>query len=457
MCALGVDLLTVSSSQTTFMLQTFDAEHDTFTQLVACYLAARLFMAASFALTGFLVPLVKGMMMAQVANILIGAALWIASTTMAATISPAPATEITPALGERNASAVAVKDGEKAQNPARLALIFIALGVDMFGSAVPVFLFRFARSHTSPGARRIGRFFEFYPAINIEHKVERTNAFITLVLGYTVVGVIFQNAGAFGLNAFLGKAILGLVQAFVFNWLYFEVDGANIHTHAIRRRVESGEPPSNISLIHPIHPSPCTLRGILTNSPSAFLWQYAHLALMMSYILAGAALSRIVVVTDCPNAPLDALTVFYQERSAEAVSSGLRLYYCIGLGISLFSMGLISLSHEHKVPLDACRLPKWVRLTNRLGVCIIFFCLPAAGDRLNSLSLVAITTSLSVWTLLFELWAKSCKTESFFGDDKCEYTASCGRRRLDEATKSDGEIDIVELGRTEKTAVMDVS
>jgi hypothetical protein len=51
--------------------------------------------------------------------------------------------------------------------------------------------------------------------------------------------VLFQNYG-FGINAFLGKAVLGLVQAFIFNWLYFEVDGANIHVHAIRRRVDTG-------------------------------------------------------------------------------------------------------------------------------------------------------------------------------------------------------------------------
>ena len=41
-------------------------------------------------------------------------------------------------------------------------------------------------------------------------------------------------------HRFYGKAILGLMQAFSFNWIYFEIDGINIYKHAIRRKVWSG-------------------------------------------------------------------------------------------------------------------------------------------------------------------------------------------------------------------------
>ncbi|KAK3353799.1 hypothetical protein B0T25DRAFT_221162 [Lasiosphaeria hispida] len=412
--------------QTTNMLQVFNGEEDTFTQLVAYYLAARLFMAAYCALTAFLVPLVKGMMISQVLNVIAGAAFWIAATFMTPNVHHAETTHV---VERAEAATEEHESGPVQQSTARLVLIFVALGVDMFGSAIPVILFRFARSHDTPGARRVGRFFEFFPAINIEHKVERTNAFVSLVFGYSVVGIMFQNASDFGIHAFLGKAILGLCQAYIFNWLYFEVDGSNILTHAIRWRVQT-----------------------------AFVWQYAHLAFIMAYVLAASALSKMVVATDCVNAHLEDLTPFYQHRSVETLSTGLRLYYCIGLGVALFGMGLISLSHEHKIPAGRCRLAKPARLANRLAVCIIIFCLPAAGDSLNSLNLVAITTALSAWVLLLELWGKSCRTEDFFwgsGDsDKCQYTARCGQRRLNQATKSDGEIDIVELGRSEKTAVV---
>lgn len=142
-------------------------------------------------------------MIVQVLNILIGAAFWIASTTIhtTATGDAAPATAI---LKQRKAHGA----NEARLDSTRLVLVFIALAIDLFGSLVPIALFRYARSHETAAGRRLGRFFEFYPAINIEHKVERTNAFVSLVFGYSVVGVMFQSTGAiFPLNAFLGRML----------------------------------------------------------------------------------------------------------------------------------------------------------------------------------------------------------------------------------------------------------
>ena len=224
------------------MLQAFHEGQDSFTQLVAFYLAARLFIALYYALNALLLPLIRGMMIAQILNILIGAAFWIASTTVTTTIAGTTSTTAVSGLEHRETTEVAEEAAgthEKPLNALRLVLVFIALAIDLFGSAVPVFLFRYGSSHTTTAARRLSRFFEFFPAINIEHKVERTNAFVSLVFGYSVVGVMFQNTGVFPLNAFLGKAILGLTQAAVFNWLYFEIDGSNIRTHAIRRSVQT--------------------------------------------------------------------------------------------------------------------------------------------------------------------------------------------------------------------------
>jgi Bacterial low temperature requirement A protein (LtrA) len=185
-----------------------DPEHNTYTQLVGWYIASRLFVAVHYAFTGLLLPLIRGNMISQAILIVIPTALWIASIHV--------------------------------EMPSRLGLIFTAIVADLFGSMVMVGLFRYARFHQTHFAIWLMKWFDFFPAHNIEHKVERTNAFVSLVFGYSVVGVLFQNQG-FGLNAILGKAILGLIQAFIFNWLYFEVDGANIHVHAIRRKVETGE------------------------------------------------------------------------------------------------------------------------------------------------------------------------------------------------------------------------
>lgn len=38
-------------------------------------------------------------------------------------------------------------------------------------------------------------------AVNIEHKTERTGAFVSLVFGYSVVSLLYQNQASFGMNA----------------------------------------------------------------------------------------------------------------------------------------------------------------------------------------------------------------------------------------------------------------
>ncbi|KAH8677412.1 bacterial low temperature requirement A protein-domain-containing protein [Xylariales sp. PMI_506] len=383
---------------TTNMVHTFSEEYDTYIQLVSFYLAARLFQAAYFALTAFLLPMIVGVMIGQIVTILIPAVLWMASTHV--------------------------------EMPQRLGLIFVALALDIFGGSAIVALFRYSRSRNTPLARRIEKLFEFYPAINIEHKVERTNAFVSLVIGYGIVALLYQNAG-WGINAFLGKAIIGLMQSFIFNWLYFDIDGDNIHVHAIRRRVDT-----------------------------AWIWQLGHLPFICAYILASAAMSKLVLATDTPNTDAHLLTELYEERSEPEISLGLRFFYCIGFGIALFFMGVISATHVHKNP-ENCHIPKKWRLVNRAVVCAIFCCLPAAHD-LDSLQLMSITLGLMVWVLAVEVWGVSCSGDSFFGGGRseCTYSAKCSKSRLARAMRPGDDddverrsVDVVELSRGEKTAV----
>lgn len=58
----------------------------------------------------------------------------------------------------------------------------------------------------------------------------------------------------------------------------------------------------------------------------------------MAYVLAGAALSRLVLATDCQDANVEDLTEAYIGRSEPEVPSGLRWFYCLGLGVALLSM-----------------------------------------------------------------------------------------------------------------------
>jgi len=104
-------------------------------------------------------------------------------------------------------------------------MIWMAIFLDHTVSIFIIAIIRSSKLISKRFAERVDKIYEFYPAINIEHKTERTNAFVTLVFGYSVVAIIYQNAASFGLNAFFGKAVLGLLQAFCFNWIYFELDG----------------------------------------------------------------------------------------------------------------------------------------------------------------------------------------------------------------------------------------
>jgi hypothetical protein len=231
--------------------------------------------------------------------------------------------------------------------------------------------------------------------------------------------MLYQSASS-GIDAFFGKAIMGLIQAFCFNWLYFEIDAANISLHAIRRH-------RNTSMV----------------------WSLAHLPFIMSFVLAGGALSRLVVATDTSAAHLEMLTPTYQARSENEISAGIRWFYCAGLGTALACMGFISLSHIHKAP-STIRFGKSKRLAIRFCVAIVLILLPLA-DRLNSVQLLGTVTGLVVFTLVTELWACSCTESKLFEREKpCKYMAKCSKKDLLKVIKEGTKIDIDELGDSSK-------
>jgi low temperature requirement protein LtrA len=193
-------ILTCLLGFTTNMASAF--EH-TYTALVGFYLAARLFLTFSLFWYACTIPMVRGSMMGMGIISLVPAILWIGSIHV--------------------------------EEPARQGLIWPAIVTDLFGHFIMIY---FQRSKSVPKA--IKDKLEFSPGVNIEHRIERTNSFVTLVFGSCVLGLLYQSNVEFGINAFFGKAVLGLIQAFVFNWIYFEIDSFNLHTHAIRRSVFSG-------------------------------------------------------------------------------------------------------------------------------------------------------------------------------------------------------------------------
>lgn len=187
----------------------------------------------------------------------------------------------------------------------------------------------------------------------------------------------------------------------------------------------------------------------------------AHLPFAMSYILASAALSKLVLATDVPNAHAENLGSHYAPLAEDHIKSGIRYFYCHGLAVALLCMAAIAWSHEHRRP-PTLRWEKPHRLLNRLAVCVILFLLPLAKN-LRSIDLITISMSLVTWVLVVELWGKSCKCDPFIGNKpgcKVRYRAYCRKKELDRALKKDEEmnpktldVEVLALGQKEKTSV----
>ncbi|RMZ86979.1 hypothetical protein DV736_g5790, partial [Chaetothyriales sp. CBS 134916] len=340
---------------TTNVFYMFEEDKPTYTSAIAFYIAQRVFLGSWYLMVAWLVPMIRGTMVLNAMIIAVAVILWIASIHL--------------------------------HWPKQLALICLGIMVDLFGGVLLIAITRHFRGCTKFG-RSLKKYFEFFPAINIEHRVERNNAFVALVFGYSILTILFQSHASFGINAFFGKGILGLLQAFAFNWIYFEIDAYNIHVHAIRR-----------------------------HWLSSLTWITAHLPFIMGYVLAAATLSQLVLAHDCPDANPERLGSNYADLSVEGVSDAMRWFYCGGLGVSLICMGIISLCHIHK-KLDGARLLKRPRLVIRLAVSIIIICLPLA-HKLTSLDLISITCALTILILCIDLYGNTCQGQPFWTGGLC--------------------------------------
>ncbi|KAK3075935.1 hypothetical protein LTR53_000364 [Teratosphaeriaceae sp. CCFEE 6253] len=371
-------LLSCLFGLTTNITQAFE-EHGTYPTLIGFYVASKMLNATYLAFIAIILPMVRPVMLTHVVISTIGSAFWIASIHV--------------------------------EYPNQLILIWLALFVDVMGPIFVVFLKLGAQALGKSVLERFEKLYEFWPAINIEHRTERQNAFVGLVFGYTVVAMLYQST-VNGIDGFFGKAILGLIQAFCFNWMYFDIDGANLHFHAIRR-----------------------------NKVSSIIWSMMHLPFIMSFVLGGGALARLVVATDTHDLNLEHLTETYQHRSEHEIRQGIRWFYCAGFGIALACMGVISLSHVHK-EVETLRLKKRYRIAWRFCIAIILVCLPLA-EGLNSLELVGTVTALIVTALSTELWAVSCCKQKWTGRSKpAKYTGMCGRKKIQAIIQDGREVDV---------------
>jgi hypothetical protein len=68
--------------------------------------------------------------------------------------------------------------------PNQLALIFIGLALDLFGGIFLIWIVKEAGKKSKSLLKTVSHWFDFFPAINIEHRVERNNAFVSLVCAH---------------------------------------------------------------------------------------------------------------------------------------------------------------------------------------------------------------------------------------------------------------------------------
>lgn len=376
------------------------AFESTYTSMIAFYLTERLFAAVWYVWVAYLLPTIRGTMLYHTLITAVSAALWIASIHL--------------------------------DYPANLGPIFVAIVIDLSGSVILIWVVRAAKKKGADFMGRLNKYFDFYPGINIEHRTERNNAFVTLVFGYSVLTILFQSRASFGLNAIFGKGILGLIQAFAFNWIYFEIDQYNVHVHAIRRHWFSST-----------------------------VWVSLHLPFVMAYVLAAATLSQLVLAHDCSDARADDLGEDYVGKSVAELSPGLRWYYCGGIGVALLCMAAISLTHIHK-RLARPRLRKRPRLVVRAVIALIIILLPLAKS-LSSLDLITITTCLVVLVLILDLFGNLCEGDKFWtggfcAEQKrsCRYYANCKvekkrRKEIERALNNGERVSLADLLKRQTT------
>jgi len=169
----------------------------------------------------------------------------------------------------------------------------------------------------------------------------------------------------------------------------------------------------------------------------------------MAFTLSAASLAKLVIAHDGPEAdPKDLLDPF-DTRSEAELSAGLVWFYCTGLAIALASMGIIALSHRTK-EIPHAHLSRKFRLCFRFVASLAILLLPLARHRLNSLTLVASTSSIVVSVLLVELIGSTCRGDVFWSEGRvCTYSAHARmtRKELAEKAKTGDVINVEELAR----------
>lgn len=208
-----------------------------------------------------------------------------------------------------------------------MEVFVIGFGLDLIGKYV-------AGIVVHSGSSRKNRHKFFIPALEIGHVIEKTTAFFVLVAGEILIAVSFvtKDSKEIGPHGEYARSCLGVTLAFLLCWIYFDADSCKVFVHAIRRHWFS-----------------------------SITWTQLHLPLCAGLVIVAAAAHEMII--------------------EEHISQGLRYYFGIGMAIILLSLGAMGFLHRS---LDkpfgrqgGGLIPRWIRLSLRLGLGAVFAVLPA--------------------------------------------------------------------------------
>ncbi|KAG8711188.1 hypothetical protein FRC11_003430 [Ceratobasidium sp. 423] len=241
----------------------------------------------------------------------------------------------------------------------------------------------------------------YIPATNIEHFIERTAAFVVIVLGEVVLSVVYHATRAdVGFKGIYGSAVSGLIIAFNFCWLYFDAECSHNFVHAMRRHWFTSITFTNL-----------------------------HFPLCASLILVSAATSRMT-------------------QHTEQVTSAIRWYFGGGLGVALISMALIGATHRGLDPTGTSRLGRFTQLGFRIAVGAIMICLPLSD--LSPLNLLGTSAGLTSFLVVEETYGKLRRGEPLAKPNAAEQDVIDAREHAAEdrpdATRIDSNVESMESG-----------
>jgi len=166
-----------------------------------------------------------------------------------------------------------------------------------------------------------------------------------LVLGETIISITYvAEDSEVGLSANFGKAVCGLITAFMLAWLYFDSDASRTFLHALRRNIFT-----------------------------SITYGHLHFPFCAALILIPAALTKMM--------------------SRKHSSTGIRWFFCGGIATALGSITLMGWLHMDLDKKGSSLIPRKWRLVVRHLVAVMFALLPLA-KHLNNSAILGITAGV---------------------------------------------------------------